>query len=134
MNPFREMTKEEKEILQAMVSSSYDQFVKVIAEGRDIPENEVRKIADGRIYDGRQAQEINLIDELGYLEDTIDNMKKSEKLQGAQVVRLQSSAGFSSLFSMKMQQWIGNEDEISTIKSLMTENQSPRMMYLYSGN
>ncbi len=134
MNPFREVTEDEKEILQSMVTSSYDQFVKVIAEGRSMPEDEVRKIADGRIYDGRQAKEINLIDELGYLEDVIADMKKSENLKGAQVVRLVGSDSFSSLFSMKMQQWVGVNDEVSTIKSLMTENQSPRMMYLYSAN
>lgn len=134
MNPFREVTEDEKDILQSMVTSSYDQFVKVIAEGRSMPEDEVRKIADGRIYDGRQAKEINLIDELGYLEDVIADMKKSENLKGAQVVRLVGSDSFSSLFSMKMQQWVGVNDEVSTIKSLMTENQSPRMMYLYSAN
>ncbi|QFK72518.1 signal peptide peptidase SppA [Pradoshia sp. D12] len=134
MNPFREVTEDEKEILQSMVTSSYDQFVKVIAEGRSMPEDEVRKIADGRIYDGRQAKEINLIDELGYLEDVIADMKKSENLKGAQVVRLVGSDSLSSLFSMKMQQWAGVNDEVSTIKSLMTENQSPRMMYLYSAN
>ncbi len=134
MNPFREVTEDEKEILQSMVTSSYNQFVKVISEGRSMPEDEVRKIADGRIYDGRQALEINLIDELGYLEDAIANMKKSEKLQDAQVVRLGGSDSLSSLFSMKMQQWVGGNDEVSTIKSLMNENQSPRMMYLYSTN
>ena len=134
MNPFREVTEAEKEILQSMVTSSYDQFVKVIAEGRNMTEDEVRKIADGRIYDGRQALDIQLVDELGYLEDTIAEMKKNEKLKGAQVIRLGSSSSLSSLFSMKMKQMIGTNDEVSTIKSLMTENQSPRMMYLYSAN
>ncbi len=134
MNPFREVTEDEKEILQSMVTSSYDQFVKVIADGRSMPEDEVRKIADGRIYDGRQAMEINLVDELGYLEDAISDMKKNENLKGAQVVRLVGSESLGSLFSMKMQQWVGTNDEVSTIKGLMTENQSPRMMYLYSAN
>ena len=134
MNPFREVTEDEKEILQSMVTSSYDEFVRVIAEGRNMSDEEVRKIADGRIYDGRQALEINLIDDLGYLEDVISDMKKNEKLEDAQVVRLVGSDSLSSLFTMKMQQWVGKNDEVSTIKSLMTENQSPRMMYLYSAN
>ena len=134
MNPFREVTEAEKEILQSMVSSSYNQFVKVIAEGRNMSEDEVRKIADGRIYDGRQALDLQLVDKLGYLEDTIADMKKNEKLKDAQVIRLGSSSDFSSLFSMKMKQMLGTNDEVSTIKSLMTENQSPRMMYLYSAN
>ena len=51
-------------------------FVKVIADGRDIPEDQVRQIADGRVYDGRQAKELNLIDEFGYFEDVVETMKK----------------------------------------------------------
>lgn len=134
MNPFREVTDDEKEILQSMVTNSYDQFVKVIAEGRNMSEEEVRKIADGRVYDGRQAKENHLIDEFGYLEDVITNMKENENLKEAQVVRLADSGSLGSLFTMKMQQWIGTDDEVSTIKNLMTENQSPRMMYLYSAD
>ena len=62
------MTEEERNILQEMINNSYTGFVKVISDGREIPENEVRSIADGRIYDGRQAKELNLIDDFGYFE------------------------------------------------------------------
>lgn len=75
MSPTREMTGEEREILQNMINNSYDQFVKVIADGRGMTENEVRKIADGRIYDGRQAKENHLIDDFGHLDDVIAAMK-----------------------------------------------------------
>lgn len=75
MSSTREMTDEERGILQTMIDNSYDGFVKVIADGRGLKENEVRKIADGRIYDGRQAKDLNLIDDFGYLDDVINSMK-----------------------------------------------------------
>lgn len=56
MSPSREMTKEEKNIMQSMVDNSYEGFVDVISKGRGMPKAEVKKIADGRVYDGRQAK------------------------------------------------------------------------------
>ncbi len=61
MSQYRDMTKEEKEILDSMLKNSYDEFVRIISEGRDMSENEVREIADGRVYDGRQAKEVGLL-------------------------------------------------------------------------
>lgn len=70
------MTEDERNILQSMVDNAYAGFVDVITEGRPLSEDQVRKVADGRIYDGRQAKEIKLIDELGYFDDTVEAMKK----------------------------------------------------------
>ncbi|MDQ4128365.1 MAG: signal peptide peptidase SppA, partial [Actinomycetota bacterium] len=54
-NSFREMKPEEREIFQSLVDESYAEFVDVISEGRGLPEERVREIADGRIYSGSQA-------------------------------------------------------------------------------
>ena len=132
-NSFRDMTEEEKNIMQSLVDNSYSQFVTVIAEGRGMSKEEVRKVADGRIYDGRQAKELNLVDELGYLDDAIAGMKKNEGLEDAAVVKLTDSIGLGSMLNLKLAQWIGGNDEASIIKEIMTENQSPQLMYLYSG-
>ena len=132
-NSFRDMTDEEKRIMQSLVDNSYSQFVTVIAEGRGMSKEEVRKVADGRIYDGRQAKELNLVDELGYLDDAIAGMKKNEGLEDAAVVKLTDSIGLGSMLNLKLTQWIGGNDEASIIKEIMTENQSPQLMYLYSG-
>lgn len=56
MSPTRGMTKKEREIMQAMVDDSYEGFVDVISEGRHMSKADVKKIADGRVYDGRQAK------------------------------------------------------------------------------
>lgn len=64
-----DLTKEQQDILQSLVDEAYDQFVDIVAEGRKMDTGEVKKIADGRIYSAKQAKEINLIDEVGSLED-----------------------------------------------------------------
>ena len=67
----REMTHEEKEILQDMVDDIHDQFIEAVSESRKIEKEKIKEIADGRIFTGRQAREINLIDDLGTFEDAI---------------------------------------------------------------
>lgn len=132
-NPTREMTEEERNILQEMVNNSYNGFVKVISEGRKIPEDQVRKIADGRIYDGKQAKELNLIDEFGYFEDTLEAMKKDKKLKDAQVIQYTENLGFASLLGMSTQKLIGQDDvELAGLLKLLSQNHSPRLMYLYT--
>jgi protease-4 len=133
MSPYREMTEDERNILQEMINSSYAGFVKVIADGRGIPEAEVRTIADGRVYDGRQAKNLNLIDDFGYFEDVVDTMKKDKKLKDAQVFQYSSNGGFGSLFSMSARNLLGQDDmELAGILKLLSQQNSPRLMYLYA--
>jgi len=68
-NYSREVTLEERKMLQAAIDDTYDQFISVVAESRDIDLERIREIADGSIYTGRQAMELRLIDELGTYED-----------------------------------------------------------------
>jgi protease IV len=132
MSPTRDMTDEERKILQTMINNSYEGFVKVISEGRGIPVEEVKKIADGRIYDGRQAKNLNLIDGFGYFDDVVENLKKDHKLKGAQVVSYSENLGFGSLFSMGAQKLMGEEAEMVGLMKLLSQPNSPRLMYLYA--
>src|ERR671916_2744704 len=66
---FRDLTPEEREILQSIVDESYSEFVDVISEGRKIPEDRVREIADGRVYSGIQARDLGLVDSFGGLRE-----------------------------------------------------------------
>jgi signal peptide peptidase SppA len=70
-SPYKKMTREEHDILLALIMDSYDQFTAAIAEGRKIPIEKVKTIADGRIYSGRQAQKLGLVDELGSYSDAL---------------------------------------------------------------
>lgn len=132
MSPTREMTDDERKILQDMIDNSYNQFVKIIADGRGMTEKEVRKIADGRIYDGRQAKEVNLIDDFGHLDDVIAAMKTDIDQKDAQVIRYTGEAGFGSLFSMGAQKMLGNDVETAVLTKILSSSNSPRLMYLYA--
>ena len=64
-SPLREMTPEEKKIIQDLVDDIYNQFVDVIVLNRKIPREQVINIADGRVFSGRRAKEYGLVDSLG---------------------------------------------------------------------
>ncbi|KPK85785.1 MAG: multidrug transporter [Deltaproteobacteria bacterium SM23_61] len=70
-SPLRPMTEEERKLLQGVIDSVHEQFIRAVAEGRKLPVEKVRELADGRIFSGEQAQELGLVDELGNLEDTL---------------------------------------------------------------
>lgn len=65
----REISLEEKQILQNLIDDSYDQFLEDINKARGIEMSKLKKIAQGLIYTGRQAKEVNLVDELGTYDD-----------------------------------------------------------------
>ena len=67
----RPMTAEERAVLQAVLDDMHDQFISAIAAGRRMPKERVRALADGRIYSGRMAQQLGLVDALGGLDDAI---------------------------------------------------------------
>lgn len=134
MSSMREVTEEEKKILEELVNNSYNQFVKVIADGRGMTESEVRKIADGRIYDGLQALELGLIDGHGYFEDVLEIVKKEQDLSDPMVFSYSESHGLDSLFFYGTQKLMKNDYDLE-IRGLITTLQdtySPRLMYLYS--
>lgn len=68
-SPFRDMTDQDRELLQGVVTDAYDQFVSIVSTERKIPEDSVRAFADGRIVTGRQALALGLVDTLGTFED-----------------------------------------------------------------
>lgn len=81
-NPSREMTPEEKTLLQDTIDETYRQFVRDVAVARGLPEDEVRKFADGRIIMGEKAQQLKLIDELGNFEDAISKAAELGRITG----------------------------------------------------
>jgi protease-4 len=70
-SPVRTMTEEERSLIQGIVDDIYDQFVGTVSENRKIPLSKIRELSDGRIFTGRQAKELGLVDELGGLQDAV---------------------------------------------------------------
>lgn len=70
-SPLRDMTESEREYLQDLIDTVHSQFKSAVASSRDLNEDMMEKISDGQIFSGEKAKEINLIDELGNLNDAI---------------------------------------------------------------
>ncbi len=70
-SPARAVTPEERTIFQSMVDDIYQQFLTTVAEGRKMNPADVRRLADGRVFTGRQAKEAGLVDELGNYREAI---------------------------------------------------------------
>jgi protease IV len=73
-----------------------------------------------------------LIDGFGYLDDVIEKVRKDKKLGDAQVVKYTESMGFGSFFSMGAQKIMGKDAEMAGLMKLLSQPNSPRLMYLYA--
>lgn len=81
-SPFREMTFEEKKIMQEVIDNVHQQFIKAVAESRRLDQAKVVEIADGRIFTGEQAKQLGLVDQIGNLQDSIDTAAKMVGIEG----------------------------------------------------
>jgi len=86
-SPFRTMTPEERAIFQSVIDSFYQRFLSVVQAGRpNLSAEQIKKLADGRIYSGEQAKEAGLVDDIGYLDDALELAKKKAGLTEARIV------------------------------------------------
>jgi protease IV len=99
VSPFRKMRKEEQQILQNVLNDVHEQFIEAVSEGRGMPIQKVRSLADGRIFTGRQAKQIGLVDELGDLQDAIRITASLVGIKGEpKVVETKKRFSFFDLF------------------------------------
>lgn len=118
MSNVRNLTPEEKIILQELIDNTYQQFIETVAENRNIDIEKIKNFADGRIFSGIQAKEYGLIDEIGTLSDAVDEAAKLagitgkpdvvdmspkknlwQKVTGASMNELLENIGVSSMYS-----------------------------------
>lgn len=81
-SPVRPLTAEDRALLQGVIGNLHDQFVKAVAESRKLPVEEVRRLADGRVYTGEQALALRLVDRLGTLEDAVEEAGRLAGIKG----------------------------------------------------
>ena len=69
-------TKEQKAIMQSISNECYEQFTSLVAENRNIPIANIKKLADGRIYTAKQAKELGLVDEILTFDECVESISK----------------------------------------------------------
>jgi protease-4 len=125
---FRDLTPEEREILQSIVDEAYDEFVGVIVEGRGLPEERVREIADGRVYSGEQAKELGLVDSFGGLDEAAEVSRNLANVREATVVRYVEKPTFVETL---MARFAPQEPEVLQIAEEAGLTLEPKPYYLY---
>lgn len=94
-SPLKDMTAAERQVFQKIVDEFYGQFVSVVAAGRkSLSPDKVRSLADGRVYTGRQALGVGLVDELGDVQVAIDAAKQAAGIKRAKVVMYHRAHGY----------------------------------------
>jgi protease IV len=130
-SPWQELNEEQRQILESLVDEYYDEFVRVIVEGRGLSEAEVRALADGRIYTGRQALALKLVDELGDLNQAIAKAADLGGIVGEpRIVEYEHLPGFRHLLggvSSRM-----NRSPSQEILQLIYEFTTPTLEYRYA--
>jgi protease-4 len=129
-NPFREFTEADEALWQDLIDEAYAAFVTVVADGRGMSEENVRAVADGRICSGLQAQEMGLVDNLGYLPDVIDRAAEIGGIEGdPRIIEYDQQMGvFDSLASSLYQ-----PGPVEQLRQLLHFNTGSPLMYLYTG-
>lgn len=126
-SPLRDPRPEEAAIWEALVDEAYQGFVDVIAEGRKLPRDEVLRLADGRVYTGRQAQALKLVDALGNLEDAVAGAKELAGLEDALVVRYRSAGSLRDLLQANLERSLRPSDPLGL--RAVAQPQPPRLEY-----
>ena len=95
-SPFRPITFEEREILQEIIDHLHNRFVdSIFIQRKDLlTKDQIYKLGDGRIYTAEQALDSKLIDHIGYLDDTVERMKKSLDIDKARIITYHRSGEY----------------------------------------
>jgi protease-4 len=99
----RPMTDEERAVLQALLDDMYEQFVTAVVSGRRLERARVLDLADGRVYSGRRAQELGLVDTLGGLEEAIQVAGQLGGVSDPKVKRARRGPGL-----LEFLEWLGS--------------------------
>lgn len=132
-SPFRPMSQEERELFQNILDSMHDKFIKVVSQGRNLKYDDVKKLADGRIYTASQAKEVGLIDKIGYLDEAIELAKEEIGIKEAKVVIYYRQGKYKNNIYSKIERGDTNINLINLELSSFVKKE-PSFMYLWIPN
>lgn len=131
MSPFRPLSDEERELFQETIDQYYERFIEIVVlNRRQLDTEAVKKLADGRIYNARQALKNHLIDSIGYLHDVIELIKKELNQPSLKVITYGRPSDYKSNFYSSL----GSLNAINLINfdmGLDLTQLSPQFLYLW---
>jgi len=122
LNPFRDVSEQETRILQHLVDSMHQRFLRVVREGRALEEDALSRIADGRVMTAEDALTAGLIDEVGYWDDAVDRMAELLGVPAVRIIRYERRPDFSA--------WLMGARNPLHLETVL-ELDRPRLLYLW---
>lgn len=131
-SPFRPMSAEERALMQGIVQQMWERFVEVVIEGRKkvLKPDEVRALADGRVFTGEQALGLKLVDRIGYRDDALKRALALANIEDARVVGYKRVTSLTDVFG-ELRGGMGGPDVLQRLQDFTRE--SPRLLYLWTG-
>lgn len=126
------LTDEQRAIYQSLVDEAFSNFVQIVMKGRDLSEEYVRQVADGRVYTAKQAKEAKLIDEISSLEEAQKAMLKEQNLEDCIFGPIQyvpEASLFEKIFGAKAED-LAPKSEYDQLFALMEKNSKFTVSYL----
>ncbi len=124
-SPYRQMTADEKKFIAALLKDTHDQFIDDVAAGRRMNRDSIARYADGRVFTGRQAVAIHLVDTLGGYEDALDWLEKSTGLgKNAAIVERKGT-------SSRLREWLKSQSA-ALFPALQLMRQPAGLYYMMS--
>ena len=100
LSVWRDLSTEERELLQETVDNVYSQFLGAVSSGRHLSLEEVKKFADGRVFSGEQAKKIKFVDELGGFEHAKLLAGKLAGIKGEPIIIKEPVKPLEQIFEM----------------------------------
>jgi protease-4 len=123
-SPWREPSERDRRMLQAAIDDTYEQFVQVVMEGRNLTREDVLAVADGSIFTGRQALDLGLVDRLGSFEDAVRITGELAGIDGEPGTVKERPRRGVSVFDLL-------EGRLSGVFDVSELNLGPELKYLY---
>ncbi|ALO45016.1 signal peptide peptidase SppA [Pseudohongiella spirulinae] len=130
-DPLSGLNETMRRILQANIDDTYERFLNLVADGRQLPRAEVEALAGGRVYSGEQALQLGLIDELGDLDQALASAAQLAGLDEYQRIYLQRPLGFGEQLLLQMLQGLGSSQVLAMLN--LPELRSLDSLSLQSG-
>jgi protease-4 len=130
-SPFRALTPQERAVFQGVIDDMFGRFVKLIVQSRKIPEERVRRFADGRIYTAEQALELKLVDRVAYLDEVVVMARQAAGVDEARVIMYHRPKEYvASIYAAAPVAPVGAERALSQLAGMLAGS-GPRFMYLW---
>ena len=131
-SPYRPMREEERELLQNLITEMWERFASVVADGRQgkLTAEQVKELADGRVFTGSQALELKLVDAVGYSDDAYAEIRKAAQAEDAKIVSFQKEPGLAQLLGFSVSHQDFDLNNLSQVGQLLRTQSG--FFYLWS--